>query len=93
MLTLTETAQTVITGIVGQSDAADTAGLRISSAENDELNVGVAPTPEDGDAVVDESGARVFLDATAVLALNDKVLDAAPDDAGRVTFTIAEQAA
>lgn len=92
MLTLTETAQTVITGIVGQSDAADTGGLRISGADGDQLNVGVAPAPAEGDRVLDASGARVFLDATATTALADKVLDAAPDDAGRVTFTIAQQA-
>ncbi len=92
MLTLTETAQTVITGIVGQSDAAETGGLRISGAEGDQLNVGVAPAPAEGDQVLDASGARVFLDDTATSALADKVLDAAPDDQGRVTFTIAQQA-
>lgn len=92
MLTLTETAQTVITGIVGQSDAAETGGLRISGADGDQLNVGVAPAPVEGDQVLDAEGARVFLDETATTALDDKVLDAAPDDAGRVTFTIAQQA-
>ncbi|GAA2176378.1 iron-sulfur cluster biosynthesis family protein [Agrococcus versicolor] len=91
MLTLTETAQTIITGIVDQSDVADTGGLRISAAEGDQLNVGVAPAPTDGDQVLEAQGARVFLDDAATTALDDKVLDAAPDDAGRVTFTIAQQ--
>jgi iron-sulfur cluster assembly protein len=91
MLTLTETAQTIITGIVGQSDVADAGGLRISGAEGDTLDVGVASAPVDGDQVLETEGARVFLDDVATTALDDKVLDAAPDDAGRVTFTITPQ--
>mgnify|MGYP000875174302 CR=1 FL=1 len=75
MLTLTETAQTVITGIVGQSDVADTGGLRISAAGDDQLNVGVAPAPTEGDQVLDASGARVFLDDVATTQLVERDVD------------------
>lgn len=86
MLTLTDNAQSVIAGIVGASD--DSTGIRISGAADDGLAVDVASEALADDTVVEASGARVYLDETATSALDDKVLDAAPTEDGRVSFTI-----
>ena len=54
-------------------------------------SVAVAPAPETTDAVVEQDGARVFLDVAASVALGDKVLDAQVDEGGSVTFGITPQ--
>jgi hypothetical protein len=41
--------------------------------------------------VVEESGARVFLEPNAAAALDDKILDAAVDDKGGVEFLLVPQ--
>jgi iron-sulfur cluster assembly protein len=45
----------------------------------------------DGDQVIETSGARVFLEPGAAVALDDKSLDAQVDDQGTVAFTLADQ--
>ena len=93
MLTLTENASTVVRTIVDQSDAGQEAGLRISQDAPDSPALHVIPTqaPQPGDQVLEDSGARVFLEETASVTLDDKVLDAQVDDNGGVQFTIANQ--
>ncbi|WP_405218725.1 Fe-S cluster assembly protein HesB [Agrococcus sp. Ld7] len=92
MLTLTENAQTVITGIVDGAEAPQTGGIRISQdLEGSGLNVAVANQPEAEDQVVESAGAKVFLDPQAAVALDDKVLDAAAQPDGRVDFAIGQQ--
>lgn len=92
MLTLTEKAQTVITGIVDGAQAPQTGGIRISqSPEGDGLHVAVANQPEAEDQVVESAGAKVFLDPQAAIALDDKVLDASAAEDGRVDFAIGQQ--
>ena len=49
-----------------------------------------APLP--GDRVLEEDGARVFLEQNAAGTLDDKVLDAHVDEAGGVEFTVTVQA-
>ena len=93
MLTLTENASTVVRTLVDQTGAADQAGLRISQDAPDSPALHVIPTeaPQPGDQVVEEDGARVFLEEVAAVTLDDKVLDAQVDDRGGVQFTIAPQ--
>lgn len=93
MLTLTENASTVVKTIVDQSGSAQEAGIRISQDTPDSpaLNVITAEAPQPGDQVVEEDGARVFLEETAALTLDDKILDAQVADNGGVQFTIAQQ--
>lgn len=92
MLTLTENAQTIITGIVDGAQAPQTGGLRIAQdADGAGLGVTVAAAPEAEDQVVEVAGAKVFLDASAAVALDDKVLDAAASPDGRVDFAIGQQ--
>ena len=93
MLTLTENANTVVKSIIDQSGTGQQAGLRISQDEPDSPALHVMPTeaPQPGDQVLDEDGARVFLEETAAATLDDKVLDAQVDANGGVQFTIANQ--
>jgi Fe-S cluster assembly iron-binding protein IscA len=92
MLSLTETATTVIRSIVGSSEP-DTGGLRIASTNDgqESFTVATASEPIEGDQVVEESGARVFLEPGAALLLDDKVLDARVDEKGGVQFLLVVQ--
>ena len=47
--------------------------------------------PQPGDQVLEEAGARVFLEETAAETLDDKVLDAQVDENGGVQFSITPQ--
>ena len=91
MLTLTENASTVVKTIVDQSGE-EQAGLRISQDAPDSpaLHVMTTEAPQPGDQVLEEDGARVFLEETAAATLDDKVLDAAVDEGGGVQFSIAQ---
>lgn len=97
MLTLTDTAAGVVKQLteIDETNGPD-GGLRISTqpegAEGPGLVLSAAPAPEDGDQVLDESGARVFLDESAAVMLDDKVLDAQTDPDGSVQFAVGMQA-
>jgi iron-sulfur cluster assembly protein len=78
VLVVTEQAADEIKAILEDNEAAAGAGLRIvgvGDGDDTELEFGVADGPEDGDTVVTQSGASVFLDAVAANALSDRVLD------------------
>ena len=94
MLTLTENASTVVKTIVDQSIEGTEAGLRISQDAEDSpaLHVIATAQPLPGDRVLEEDGARVFLEETAAATLDDKVLDAQVDDGGALQFSIGIQA-
>ena len=93
MLTLTDTASTVVKEIVDRSGAPAGSGLRIDAedATGTEFAVAIAPAPEERDAIVEQAGARVYLAETAAQALDDKTLDAHLGEDGRVAFDILPQ--
>jgi Fe-S cluster assembly iron-binding protein IscA len=94
MLTLTEHATSVIRELADRPDTPDGTGLRITTDDTrGALALTLAAEPAPGDEVIDEAGARVFLDQQAALMLDDKSLDAATDTQGRVQFTVNEQEA
>ena len=95
MLTLTDTATTVVKEIVSRSGGPDGAGLRINAQDPDgkEFAVEIVPTPEERDAIIEQDGARVYLGEVAALSLVDKTLDARVSDDGRVAFDIVPQQA
>ncbi|MDQ1537250.1 MAG: iron-sulfur cluster assembly protein [Actinomycetota bacterium] len=75
MLTLTDEAQTVVRALTQDPQAPETAGLRIAPGkEGLELLVVAEPVP--GDALIDDGGARVFVEAEAAQLLNEQTLDA-----------------
>jgi iron-sulfur cluster assembly protein len=94
LLALTDNAVQAVKGIVSSSDeASETGGLRMvaeraGTQANFELSV--VPLPAEDDEVIEEQGARVFLEPEAASLLDDKILDASVEQ-DQVAFTIAEQ--
>lgn len=93
MLTLTDTASTVVKGIVERSGAPAGSGLRIDTEGDSrtEFAVEIAAAPEERDAIVEQAGARVYLAEKAAQALDEKTLDAHLGEDGRVEFDILPQ--
>ena len=93
MLTLTETATTVVKTIVEQDPNTEASGLRINGEPGaPNLTVAVVAAPEASDSVVEADGARVFLEENASVALNDKTLHAEVGENGAVNFAILDNA-
>jgi len=88
-LSLTENAATEIRNIVANPEVPDSAGVRITSAPTGGLTLSLAAEPVAGDTVVDESGARVFLEPTAADLLATMTLDANVDPQGQLQFAVA----
>lgn len=95
MLTLTENASTIVKTLVEQNLPTQDAGLRFSQLDGQEsaLTVETAEQALPGDQVIEQAGAKVFLDETAAVALGDQILDADVDDTGSVQFSITPAAA
>ncbi|MET1037694.1 MAG: Fe-S cluster assembly protein HesB [Aeromicrobium sp.] len=99
MLTLTENAADIVKQIAeqvpsAQGPDAEVPGIRISGAQEGPeagLTLTAAEAPEPGDQVVDEAGARIFLDDAAATLLDDKVLDAEVKPDGAVQFGLGQQ--
>jgi Fe-S cluster assembly iron-binding protein IscA len=94
MLTLTGNAISAIRSLTSQQEPTGETGLRLM-AQSD----GVSPFqlfltegPMVGDQVVEEDGARVFVEATVAAALDDKALDVQVNDRGDLDFCISDQA-
>jgi iron-sulfur cluster assembly protein len=93
MLTLTENASTIVKDITAQQGGPDGTGLRISAEDPAQgLTVTAAQEPHQGDQTVNKDGAVVYLDTVASEQLEDQILDASLDEAGRVQFALAPQA-
>jgi Fe-S cluster assembly iron-binding protein IscA len=95
VLAITTTAADAIRGIVASPDIPEGAGLRIApqvgAAEDNRLEVTIAAMPADSDQVLDEAGARVFVEEHCTDLLDDKMLDA-QIDGQQVGFFIGPQA-
>ncbi|GAA4723905.1 adhesin [Phytohabitans rumicis] len=92
MLTLTDNAVEVIRNLTDQPQVPEGAGLRIATdATAGSLMLSLAAEPMEGDKVVDEAGARLFLESEAARILDDKALDANVDANGAVQFAVGEQ--
>jgi Fe-S cluster assembly iron-binding protein IscA len=80
MLTITSNAAEAIRAIVESTEVPDQGGIRISIAQQNgaqaSLELAISPAPMEGDEVLEEEGAHVFLDELAAVALDDKSLDA-----------------
>ncbi|TXK19280.1 Fe-S cluster assembly protein HesB [Homoserinibacter sp. GY 40078] len=91
MLTLTENAGTVVSDLVSRATDVDTAGLRIQQGEN-RFDVAIATAPTAEDVVIEQSGARVFMDGQVAQVLDEMTLDAQVDPEGSIRFALAPQA-
>lgn len=92
MLTMTDSAATEIRNLVAQPEVPDDGGVRIASNGDGALTLALAAAPVEGDDVVEEGGARVFLEHEAGQLLDDKQLDCGVDAQGQVQFTLNQQA-
>jgi Fe-S cluster assembly iron-binding protein IscA len=84
MLALTPEAVRAVVEFVVAQDAGAIAGLRIShgphSAADRTWNYSVEHEPFEGDLVIEDDRARVFVDPDAAMDLEDAMLDAHVDD-------------
>jgi iron-sulfur cluster assembly protein len=93
LLALTDTAAQAVKDIVAASEqSSETGGLRmvadrVGTQANFQLSV--VSLPAEDDEVIEEQGARVFLEPEAASLLDDKVLDASVEH-NQVAFTIAD---
>ncbi|HLI36449.1 MAG TPA: Fe-S cluster assembly protein HesB [Streptosporangiaceae bacterium] len=97
MLVLTPAAVQVVKTVTAAPQAPEGAGLRISSSTAEPqdagaLQVTAAEGPAEHDQVLENDGARVFLEPQAAAYLDDKVLDAQVNEQGAASFTLAQQA-
>lgn len=88
MLTLTDNAQLAIRTLTSPADEPTAAGVRIATAAGNDgagpqLALAVVAEPAPGDQILDEGGARVFLDSTAAQMLDQETLDARVDTAAQ----------
>ncbi|MEU4482721.1 iron-sulfur cluster biosynthesis family protein [Micromonospora sp. NPDC023966] len=92
MLTMTDNAVMVIRDLANQQDVAEAGGLRIAAdTDAGSLSIELVEEPIQGDKVVDNQGARIFLDADAAELLDDTSVDAVVDDEGVVQFGFTEK--
>ncbi len=92
MLTMTDTAQTAIRSLSEQAGLPETGGVRLAMDEGQSgLQMSLAPQPEDGDQVVEDAGARVFMPTETATLLETQELDAAATPEG-TGFSLRAQA-
>jgi iron-sulfur cluster assembly protein len=93
MLTITDSAASAIRSLTSQPDLPDETGMRIMKRGDAAPSFQMALTegPAAGDQVVEEGGARVFLEAGVADALEDKALDAEMNEQGDLAFRISDQ--
>jgi len=92
-LTLTENARDIVRSLIAQSSDAEAAGLRISAEDTavGAFQVSVVTSPGEDETVVEEDGARVFLEPTAAFVLGDMMLDAQLGQEGALQFALVAQ--
>jgi iron-sulfur cluster assembly protein len=76
MLTLSRSAVEAVDTLLQSPDIPDDAGLRIGAAGESQFTLEIAPEPAPGDHVIEDGGARVFLDSEAATMLDNAELDA-----------------
>lgn len=86
MLVLTQGARMAIRGLTDHLEPVGHGGVRIAVTDESnngrgpELYLHLASGPAPGDVVVDDDGARVFLDGAAADLLDEQTLDVAIDE-------------
>ncbi|MEP7016520.1 MAG: hypothetical protein ABI899_00680 [Actinomycetota bacterium] len=87
LLTLTEHAQTAVRTLTQDPQAPEGAGLRITPG-NDGLELTLVTEPVAGDALIDDGGARLFVEPQVAQLLVEQTLDAQVED-GNLHFFLA----
>jgi iron-sulfur cluster assembly protein len=79
--------------VSSSDDVSETSGLRMVAEQAGaqmNLQLSIASLPSEDDEVIEEHGARIFLEPAAASLPGDKVLDASVEQ-NQVAFTIADQ--
>lgn len=76
MLTLSPSAVEAVDGLLHRPEVPEDAGLRIRSAGESQLSIAIAAEPGPDDQVIEEGGARVFVEPEAVPMVDNVELDA-----------------
>ena len=96
LLALTDRAVEAVRDIVASShEVSEAGGLRLSAERSGTeagLKLRVVPLPAEDDEVIEEHGARVFVEAETASLLDDKLLDATIDH-DQVAFVLLDQPA
>ena len=91
MLALTENVTEIVNKLA--EEMPEMSGIRVATeADGQSLSVSPADHAVDGDQVVEQDGATVWLDAVAAEMLDDKVLDGGVDEEGNIQFALGQQA-
>ena len=91
MLTLTPEAVQAVDTILSSDEVPEDAGLRIAPTPDDsQLSLQLAEAPAQGDQIIEQEGARVFVDAQVAPMVDAALLHAEAQD-GRIAFGLAPQ--
>jgi iron-sulfur cluster assembly protein len=94
MLTLTDGAVSVIRNLTSKPELPAQTGLRLMAQDEGDssFQLTLVEGPVAGDQVVEEGGARVYVEPAAAVILDDKALDAEVNDQGSIAFSVSDQA-
>jgi len=94
LLALTDNAVEAVEQIVSSSDVdSEIRGMRVvaeRAGTDTYFHLSIVPLPAEDDEVIEEDGARIFLDPEAASLLDDKVLDVSVEQ-NQLAFTIGNQ--
>ena len=92
MLTLTDRAAETIRSLISQPGIPAETGLRMSmqGADGGSLTLSLEG-PQPGDTVIEDAGAKVFVQEDVAGIVDDGELDAELDEQGQASFTLAAQ--
>lgn len=92
MLTLTDRAAETIRTLTSQPGIPADTGLRMSLQDSDAGTLALSlEGPQPDDSVIEDSGARVFVQRDAAAIVDDRELDAQLDEQGRASFMLGNQ--
>jgi iron-sulfur cluster assembly protein len=92
VLTLTERAAETIRSLTSQPGIPADTGLRMSVQDSTAGTLALSlESPQPGDAVIEDSGARVFVQQDAADIVSDSELDAELDEQGHASFMLGAQ--
>jgi Fe-S cluster assembly iron-binding protein IscA len=92
MLTLTPSAVEAVDALLHSNpEIPADAGLRIAPSGESEFSLGIVPGPAPGDQVIEDGGARVFVDEQAAPLMEGAQLDAQAQG-DQIAFGLAPQA-
>jgi Fe-S cluster assembly iron-binding protein IscA len=92
LLTLTDRAAETIRTLTSQPGIPADTGLRMSLQDSDAGPLALSlEGPQPDDSVIEDSGARVFVQRDAAAIVDDRELDAQLDEQGRASFMLGNQ--